>query len=228
MGRITVRHRGGGVKKLYRIVDFGQERQGTAKVVALEYDPYRTAFIMLLEYEDGYKRYQLAPHGIKIGDEVVCKDAAEIKLGNRLKLKNIPVGTLVYNVELAPGKGGQMVKAAGTSAKVLAHEGKYTSLEMPSGEVRKVLFECFVSVGQVSHPEKRFERIRKAGLSRLKGRRPTVRGTAMTPADHPHGGGEGRTPIGLKYPKTPWGKHALGVKTRKRKWTDKYIIKRRK
>ena len=229
LGRITVRHRGGGVKKLYRIVDFGQTNMGKkAKVLALEYDPYRTAFLMLLEYDGGEKSYQLAPHGIKIGDEILCEEALEIKLGNRMKLKNIPVGTMVYNVELFPGKGGQMAKGAGTSAKVLAKEGKYTQLEMPSGEVRKILQDCFASIGQVSHPEKRFERVRKAGLSRLKGRRPTVRGSAMNPVDHPHGGGEGRTPIGLRYPKTPWGKHALGVKTRKRNWTDKYIIKRRK
>jgi large subunit ribosomal protein L2 len=228
-GRITVRHRGGGVKRLYRIVDFGQEMQGQqGKVIALEYDPYRTAFLMLLEYPDGKKRYQIAPHGIKIGDEVICQEKAEPKIGNRMKLKNIPVGTLVYNIELIPGRGGQLVRSAGTAAKVLAHEGKYTHLEMPSKEIRKVLQECFASVGQVSHPEKRFEKVGKAGSNRLKGRRPHVRGSAMTPASHPHGGGEGKAPIGLKYPKTPWGKHALGVKTRKRKWTDKYIIKRRK
>jgi large subunit ribosomal protein L2 len=228
-GRITVRHRGGGVKRLYRLVDFGQEKQGqVAKVVALEYDPYRTAFLMLLEYKDGQKSYQLAPHGIKIGDEIICQETAEIKIGNRMKLKNIPVGATVYNVELIPQRGGQLVKAAGTGANVLAHEGKYTNLALPSGEVRRVLGECFASIGQVSHPEKRFEKIGKAGLRRLKGWRPTVRGKAMIPASHPHGGGKGKAPIGLKHPKTPSGKPALGVKTRKRKWTDKYILKRRK
>lgn len=227
-GQITVRHRGGGVKRLYRLVDFGQEKEGkAAKVVALEYDPYRTAFLMLLEYEDGSKSYQIAPLGIKVGDEIVCRESAEIKLGNRLKLKNVPVGTTLYNVELLPKRGGQLAKAAGAGVNVLAQEGKYTHLQMPSGEVRKVLGECFASVGQVSHPEKRFEKVGKAGQSRLKGRRPTVRGKAMIPVSHPHGGGKGKSPIGLKHPKTPWGKPALGVKTRKRKWTDKFIIKRR-
>ncbi len=228
-GRITVRHRGGGAKRLYRLVDFGQEKLGKiAKVIALEYDPNRTAFLMLLEYSDGQKCYQIAPHGIKVGDEIVCQEKTDIKLGNRMKLKNIPVGTMVYNIEIMPGKGGQMTRGAGTAAKVLAKEGKLISLEMPSRESRKVSQECFASIGQVSHPERRFEKVGKAGLQRLKGRRPEVRGKAMIPAAHPHGGGEGKAPIGLKYPKTPWGKHALGVKTRSRKWTDKYIIKRRK
>ena len=228
-GRITVRHRGGGAKRRYRLVDFGQEKIDVpAKAIALEYDPYRTAFLVLLEYNDKEKRYRLAPSEIKIGDEVVCKEKAEIKIGNRMKLKNIPVGTMVYNIELVPGKGGKMIKAAGAAARVLAHEGEYTNLEMPSGEIRKVVQECFATIGTVSHPEKRYEIIGKAGRSRLKRKRPTVRGTAMVPADHPHGGGEGRSPIGLKAPKTPWGKPALGVKTRRKKWTDKYIIKRRK
>lgn len=228
-GRITVRHRGGGVKRLYRLVDFGQRKLGQpAKVVALEYDPYRTAFLMLLQYSDGEKSYQIAPHGIKVGEEIICQEKAEIKTGNRMQLKDIPVGTMVYNIEIMPGKGGQFVRGAGTGAKVLAHEGKFTHLEMPSKEVRRVLRECFASVGQVSHPEKRFEKVSKAGSERLKGHRPEVRGKAMIPAAHPHGGGKGKSPIGLKHPKTPWGKPALGVKTRKRKWTDKYIIKRRK
>jgi large subunit ribosomal protein L2 len=227
-GRVTVRHRGAGVKKLYRLVDFGQEKIGMpAKIIALEYDPYRTAFLMLLEYSDGEKSYQLAPHNIKIGDEIICNENAEIKIGNRLKLKNIPVGTLVYNVEIEPGRGGKMAKSAGGAATVLAQEGKFTHLAMPSSEVRKVLQECFASVGQVSNPEKRFEIIGKAGRMRLKGWRPTVRGSAMIPPDHPHGGGEGKTPIGMKFPKTPWGKPARGVKTRKRSWTNKFIIQRR-
>ena len=228
-GRITVRHRGRGVKRLYRIVDFGQEKLGIpAKVMALEYDPNRSAFICLLEYQDGEKRYRLAPKDLKVGDEIICQEITEIKIGNRMKLKNIPVGTQVYNIELEPGKGGKLIRSAGTSAKVLAQEGAFTHLEMPSKEIRKISAECFASIGQVSHPGKRFEKIRKAGRRRLKGFRPTVRGTAMGPADHPHGGGEGRAPIGLKHPKTPWGKPARGVKTRKRKWTDKYIIKKRK
>ncbi len=229
-GRITVRHKGGGgVKKQYRLIDFGQEKIDIpAKVVALEHDPYRTSFIALLEYEDGEKRYKLAPSGIKIGDKVICAEKAEIKPGNRMKLKNIPVGVMVYNIELVLGKGGKLVRSAGTAAKVLAQEGKYTHLEMPSKEIRMVPQDCYATVGAVSHPEWRYEIIGKAGRSRLKGIRPTVRGSAMNPCDHPHGGGEGKTPIGLKYPKTPWGKHALGVKTRKKRWTDKYIIQRRK
>jgi large subunit ribosomal protein L2 len=227
-GRITVRHRGGGVKRLYRVVDFGQEKSGIkAKVAALEYDPYRTAFLMLLEYADGEKRYRLAPDSIKIGDEVICQEKAEIKTGNRMKLKNIPVGTLVYNVEIEPDRGGKMVRGAGTAATILAQEGKFAHLQMPSGEIRKVPQEGFASVGQLSNPEKRFEILGKAGRRRLKNWRPTVRGSAMIPPDHPHGGGEGKTPIGLKFPKTPWGKPARGVKTRNRKWTDKYIIQRR-
>lgn len=228
-GRITVRHRGGGVKRLYRIVDFGQEKLGmVGKVIAIEYDPNRTAFLALVEYQDKEKRYILAARDLKVGDEIFCAEKAEIKIGNRMKLKNIPVGTQVYNIELEPGKGGKLVRAAGTSAKVMAQEEGFTHLEMPSKEIRKVSNECFASIGQVSHPEKKFEKIGKAGRRRLKGWRPTVRGSAMNPPDHPHGGGEGKTPIGLKHPKTPWGKPALGVKTRKRKWTDKFIIKRRK
>jgi len=228
-GRITVRHRGGGAKKLYRIVDFGQEKINIpAKVIALEYDPYRTAFLVLLEYDDREKRYRLAPSDIKIGDGVICAEKTEIKSGNRMKIKNIPVGIVVFNIELVSGKGGKIVRAAGAAARVLAHEGKYTNLEIPSGEIRRVLQECYATVGTVSHPEWRYTTLGKAGRSRLRGRRPTVRGTAMVPADHPHGGGEGRSPIGLKHPKTPWGKPAFGVKTRKKKWTDKYIIKRRK
>ncbi len=228
-GRITVRHRGGGVKRRYRLVDFAQEKIDIpAKVIALEYDPYRTAFLVLLEYNGKERRYRIAPSGIKQGDEIICADKAGIKTGNRMKIKNIPVGTMVYNVELVPGRGGKIVRSAGTGAKVLAHEGKYTNLEMPSGEVRRVFQECYATVGTVSHSEKRYTVLGKAGISRLKRKRPTVRGTAMNPVDHPHGGGEGRSPIGLKHPKTPWGKPALGKKTRKKKYTDKYIIKRRK
>ena len=228
-GRITVRHRGGGVKRLYRLIDFGQEKLGIiGKVIALEYDPNRTAYIALIEYKDGNRKYILAAKNLKVGDEIICQETADIKIGNRIKLVNIPVGTQVYNIELEPGKGGKIIRSAGTSAKILAQESPYTHLELSSKEVRKIPQQCFASIGQVSHPEKRFEVIGKAGRRRLKGWRPTVRGTAMNPVDHPHGGGEGRSPIGLKHPKTPSGKPAKGVKTRKKKWTEKLIIKRRK
>ena len=228
-GRITVRHRGGGAKRLYRIVDFGQEKQGQkGKVAAVEYDPNRTCFLALIEYEDGNRRYRIASREIKKGDELTCEEKAELKPGNRMKLKNIPVGTMVFNIALKPEGKGVIVRSAGSSAKVLAHEGKYTDLVMPSTEVRKVLSECYATIGTVSNPEKRYQKIGKAGRVRLSGRRPTVRGSVMSPIAHPHGGGEGRSPIGLKYPKTPWGKPARGVKTRKKKWTDKLIVKRRK
>lgn len=228
-GRITVRHRGGGVKKMYRVVDFSQEKKGIkGKVVALEYDPNRTAYLALVEYEDKEKKYLLAPYNIKIGDEMVCADSAEIKIGSRMMLKNIPVGIEVFNIELQPNKGGKIVRSAGAVARVTAHEGKFVQLEMPSKEIRRIPAECFASIGQVSHPEHRFKNSRKAGTSRKKGWRPTVRGSAMNPPDHPHGGGEGRTGIGMKHAKTPWGKPAMGVRTRKKKWTDKLIIRRRK
>ncbi len=227
-GRITVRHRGGGARRLYRIVSFGQDKLNVpGKITAIEYDPYRTAFIALVEYGDGDKRYILAPQGISASDEIICASAAPLKNGNRMQLKNIPVGTTVYNIELHPGRGGQLVRSAGSSATVLAHEGKYTHISMPSTEVRKVLSECFASIGALSRPEHRYINMGSAGRMRHRGVRPRVRGSAMNPVDHPHGGGEGRAPIGLKHPKTPWGKPALGVKTRRRKWTDKYILQRR-
>ena len=228
-GRITVRHKGGGAKRLYRIIEFGQTKIDVpAKVIALEYDPNRTAFIALLEYEDGEKKYILAPQGLKVGDEVIFSEKAPLSPGNRMRAKHIPIGTEVYNIELEPNKGGKIVRAAGTSAKVIAQEDNFTHLEMPSGELRKIPGECFVSVGVVSRPEHRFVKLGKAGKSRCLGKRPTVRGSAMNPVDHPHGGGEGRAGVGMPHPKTPWGKPALGVKTRKKKWTDKLIIKRRK
>lgn len=229
-GRITTRHKGGGVKKLYRIIEFAQTKMDApARVIALEYDPNRTAFIALIEYADTTKQYIVAPHNLKVGDSVVFAEKATLNVGNRMKLAHIPVGTSVYNVELEPGRGGILIRSAGASAQVLAHEGKFVNLKMPSTEVRKVKAECFATIGTVSNPENRFYRIGKAGKSRLKGRRPHVRGSAMNPVDHPHGGGEGRQPIGLKHPKTPWGLPALGVKTRnKKKWTNKYIISRRK
>ena len=229
-GRITIRHRGGGAKRRYRIIDWGQQKIDIpAKVVALEYDPYRTGFIALLQYEDGEKRYTLASQDLKVGDEVLISEKAEAKIGNRMKLKNIPSGTMVCNIELEPGRGGKMVRSAGAGAKVLAHEGGFSHLKMPSTEIRKVRSECFATVGQVSKSWHRFIKHRKAGDIRHKRRRPQVRGTAMNPVDHPHGhgGGEGKTSIGLPHPKTPWGKIARGGKTRKRKSTQKYIIKRR-
>ncbi len=228
-GKITVRHKGGGAKKRYRLIDFkGNALNYPAKVIAIEYDPYRTAFIMLLEDQNNKKSYQIAPDNIKIGDEIFLSEETELKIGNRMKLKNIPTGTNIYNIELQPNMGGKIVRSAGSTAKVLGQDGKYTLLQMPSKETRKILQECFASIGTVSYPEWRYKKLRKAGQSRLRGIRPTVRGSAMNPVDHPHGGGEGRAPIGLKYPKTPWGKHALGKKTRRKKWTDKYIIKRKK
>lgn len=227
-GRITVRHKGGGAKRLYRIIDFGEEKINIpGKVIALEYDPNRTSIICLVEYEGGDKRYVLCPKDLKVGDVIICAEKAEIKTGNRMKLKNILIGTPVFNIELEPNRGGKLIRGAGTSAAVLAQEGKYTHLRMPSSEVRKINGECFASIGQVSFPEHKFIGIGKAGRSRHMGIRPSVRGVAMNPPDHPHGGGEGRSPIGMPYPKTPWGKHALGVKTRKNKWTDKLIIQRR-
>jgi large subunit ribosomal protein L2 len=228
-GRITVRHRGKRVKRLYRIINFGQEKLGIkGKVEAIEYDPNRTAFIALIKYEDGDKGYILCPKDLKVGDEIICAEKAEIKIGNRMRLKEIPVGTLVHNVEIIPGKGGKVVRSAGSSAKVMGQEGKYTILEMPSKEIRRFFSDCFASIGQVSREWKKDIKIGKAGRKRYKGIRPTVRGKAMRPVEHPHGGGKGKAPIGLKYPKTPWGKPAKGVRTRKKKLSDKMIIKRRK
>lgn len=229
-GRITVRHKGGGAKRLYRVIEFGQDKLDLkAKVIALEYDPNRTAFLALLEYPDGEKRYIIAPHNLKVGDEIVFSEKAPLSIGNRMKLKNIPVGTVVHNVELEPGRGGILARGAGAGATVLAYENELSHLKMPSSEIRKISGECFASIGEVSCPEHRFVKIGKAGRSRHKGKRPTVRGSAMGVHDHPHGGGEGRAPIGLKHPKTPWGKPARGVKTRKkRKASNKFIIQRRK
>ena len=229
-GRITVRHHGGGVKQMYRIIEFSQTRMDLpAKVIALEYDPNRTAFIALIKYSDDKIQYIIAPQNLKVGDEVIFSEIAPLTTGNRIKLKNIPVGSAVFNVELDIGKGGKIVRSAGSSAQVLAHDGDHVNLKMPSSEVRRFKGDCFATIGMVSNPENRFYRLGKAGKSRLKGRRPHVRGSAMNPVDHPHGGGEGRQPIGLKYPKTPQGKHALGVRTRnKKKWSSKLIITRRK
>lgn len=228
-GRITTRHKGGGVKKLFRNIDFRQDKINLpAKIVAIEYDPNRSAFIALVIFKDGEKRYILAPKDVKVGTTIVVSEEAPLENGNRTQLKRIPVGYFVHNVELLPGKGGQAVKSAGSAAQVLARDGGYVHLQMPSSEVRKINENCWASIGFVSNPDHGLVSIGKAGRARHMGRRPSVRGTAMNPVDHPHGGGEGRQPIGLKRPKTPWGKPALGVKTRrKKKVTNIFIVKRR-
>jgi large subunit ribosomal protein L2 len=227
-GRITVRHQGGGAKRLYRIIEFGQPKLDVAgKVIALEYDPNRTSFIALVQQPDNTKFYILAPQDLKVGDETICSEKAPLTPGNRTRLKNIPVGSKVYNIEIEPGRGGILVRGAGTAAQILAQEEKYSQLKMPSTEIRKIKSNCFASIGEVSNPEHRFVNLGKAGRSRLMGIRPGVRGTAMNPCDHPHGGGEGRQPRGM-HPKTRWGKTALGMKTRKRtKLSNKFIIQRR-
>ncbi len=226
-GKITVRHKGGGVKRMYRVVNFGQDPLGKEGTVAdIEYDPNRSANIALVDYGEGEFKYIIAPQKLKKGDKIINDEEAEIKSGNRMRIKNIPVGTMVYNIALHPDGKGKIVRSAGVGALILAHEGKMTHLKMPSREVRRVVNMCFATVGEVSNPEHRYKNIKKAGTARKMGRRPTVRGSAMNPVDHPHGGGEGRQPIGMPSPKTPWGKKARGVKTRKRKNTDRYIIKR--
>ena len=215
---------------MYRVVDFGEKHLGeTAKVVGIEYDPNRTARIALVEYENKERAYVVSPDGLKAGEAIEYSESGEIKSGNRIKLKNIPVGTFVYNVEINPMQGGKIARSAGTGVKVLAIEGGYATLTMPSGEVRKVLAECFATIGFVSNTQHNLGVIGKAGRKRHMGKRPHVRGTAMNPVDHPHGGGEGRAPVGLKYPKTPWGKIAYGVRTRsKKKYSTKFIMQRRK
>ena len=226
-GRITVRHRGGGHKRRYRVVDFKRDKQGTAIVKTIEYDPNRTARIALVEYEDGVKRYIVAPDGINVGDKVSNGDGVSVATGNSRSLGSLPTGTLVHNVEVTPGKGGQMVKSAGAVAQVMAHEGGYTLLRLPSGEMRRLFSACSATVGQVSNLDHKNEKLGKAGRSRQRGRRPSVRGSVMSPAAHPHGGGEGRAGIGMPGPKTPWGKPALGKRTRRNKRTDKFILRRR-
>lgn len=228
-GKITVRHRGGGAKKKYRIIDFKRNKDDIpAKVKTIEYDPNRSAFIALVSYADGAKSYILAPLGLKVGDVIYSGPNSDIKTGNTLPLKNMPVGTFVHNIELAAGKGGQMVRSAGTSAQLMAKEGKYATLRLPSGEMRYVRIECRATIGQVSNQTHEIIKIGKAGTKRHMGFRPTVRGSAMNPNDHPHGGGEGKTPIGMPSPVTPWGKPTLGYKTRKtKKYSDRLIIKRR-
>jgi len=229
-GRITVRHRGGGAKRYIRIIDLKRDKFDIpAKVASIEYDPNRGARIALLYYVDGEKRYIIAPANLKVGEEIISsKKQIEIKTGNAMPLQYIPAGIAVYNVELEPGKGGKIARGAGNVIYVMGVEGKYAQIKMPSGEIRLVKKECLCAIGQASNPDKRLIKLGKAGRKRHLGIRPTVRGTAMNPVDHPHGGGEGKQPIGLKHPKTPWGKPALGVKTRKKgKHSDKLIIKRR-
>jgi large subunit ribosomal protein L2 len=229
-GKITVRHRGGGAKRKYRIIDFKRNKDGIpAKVSTIEYDPNRSAYIALVTYADGEKRYIIAPVGITVGTEIISGPDSDIKSGNTLPLKNIPLGTVIHNIELKPGKGAQIVRSAGTSAQLMAKEGNYASLRLPSGEVRKVRIECRATIGAVSNPTNDIVKIGKAGRTRHLGFRPTVRGSVMNPNDHPHGGGEGKSPVGRPGPVTPWGKPALGYKTRKKhKDSDKYIVKKRK
>ncbi len=230
-GRITVRHRGGGAKQYYRLIDFKQDKFDLeASVIAIEYDPNREARIALLEYQDGEKRYMLAPVDLKIGDKVMSsRKEIEIKIGNRMPLQFIPLGSMIYNIEINPGRGAQLVRTAGSVAKLMAIEGEYATIKMPSSEVRLISAKSSATIGQVSNPDAMHLRIGKAGRNRHLGIRPTVRGKAMNPVDHPHGGGEGVNPIGLKAPKTPWGKKALGVITRKQnKYSNKFIIRRRK
>ncbi|RLC88567.1 MAG: 50S ribosomal protein L2 [Chloroflexi bacterium] len=227
-GRITVRHRGGGHKRRYRLIDFKRDKANVpARVKSIEYDPNRSARIALLVYADGEKRYIIAPLGLQVGDTVTSGSDAEVSVGNALPLKRIPLGTLVHNIELNAGRGGQMVRSAGTSAQVLAKEGDHVTLRLPSGEVRLVRQECMATIGQVGNVDHGNIKLGKAGRNRWRGYRPAVRGSAMTPRDHPHGGGEGRSPIGMPSPKSPWGKKTLGKKTRRNKDTEKYIVRRR-
>ncbi|GGM34928.1 50S ribosomal protein L2 [Paraliobacillus quinghaiensis] len=229
-GKLTVRHQGGGHKRKYRIIDFKREKDGIpGRVATIEYDPNRTANIALIHYADGEKRYILAPKGLEVGTEIISGKDADIKLGNALPLMDIPVGTIIHNVELKPGRGGQLARSAGSQAQILGREDKYVLVRLASGEVRLVLGTCRATIGQVGNLEHELINVGKAGRSRWKGIRPTVRGSVMNPNDHPHGGGEGRAPIGRKSPMSPWGKPTLGYKTRKRnKPTDKFIVRKRK
>ena len=228
-GKITVRHIGGGAKRKYRKIDFKRNKLDIlGRVASIEYDPNRTANIALINYRDGEKRYILAPNGLKKGDVVLAGDTAEIKPGNALKLKDLPIGTVIHNVELMPGKGGQLARSAGTSARLVAKEGTYCHVELPSGELRLIHRECMATIGAVGNSEHSLVSLGKAGRNRHLGRKPHVRGSVMNPVDHPHGGGEGRSPIGRKSPVTPWGKPTLGKKTRGKKLSDKFIVRKRK
>jgi len=227
-GRITVRHRGGGAKRRLRLIDFRRDKTGVpGKIASIEYDPNRSARIALVHYADGDKRYILWPVGLKVGDSVVAGPNSEIKPGNALPMRNIPSGTTIHNLEMHMGKGGQLVRGAGGSAQLLAREGDYALVRLPSGEVRRIHADCMATIGQVGNVEHSQVKLGRAGRKRLMGRRPSVRGTVMNPRDHPHGGGEGRAPIGLPGPRSPWGKPTLGARTRRRKDTNKYIVRRR-
>ena len=227
-GKVTARHRGGGNKRLYRIIDFKRDKINVpGRVAAIEYDPNRSARIALIVYKDGDKRYILAPLGLEVGTEIVSSDSADIKVGNALKLRNIPVGTQIHGLELQPGRGAQLVRSAGTGAQLMAKEGKYATVRLPSGETRLILLECRATIGVVGNNDHENISLGKAGRKRYLGQRPHVRGVTMNPRDHPHGGGEGKSPVGRKSPMTPWGKPALGYKTRRNKSTDKYIVKKR-
>ena len=227
-GKITVRHQGGGVKRKYRIIDFKRNKVNVPGIVAsIEYDPNRTANIALISYVDGEKRYIIAPKGLTVGETVMSGENADIKAGNALPILNIPVGTMIHNIELRPGKGGELARSAGTSAQILGREDEYVMIRLSSGEQRKVLGTCFATVGEVGNEDSSLVKVGKAGRKRHMGIRPTVRGSVMNPNDHPHGGGEGRAPVGRKAPMTPWGKPALGLKTRKKKQSDKFIVRRR-
>ena len=229
-GKITVRHKGGGHKRKYRLVDFLRigKIDVPARVESIEYDPNRNTSIARILYKDGSRSYILAPDKTKVGDTVICQDETPVKLGNRMRLGNIPTGTFIYNIETRPGQGGKLVRSAGNYAQLTAIEKKYAQIILPSKEVRLILAKCFASIGQLSNPQANTKKLRKAGQSRWRGIRPTVRGSAMNAVDHPHGGGEGRSPIGLKGPKTPWGNPALGKRTRRKKYSDRLIVKRRK
>ncbi|MBQ3510743.1 MAG: 50S ribosomal protein L2 [Bacilli bacterium] len=227
-GKITVRHHGGGEKRKYRIIDFKRNKLNVpGSVASIEYDPNRTANIALINYADGEKRYIIAPKGLTVGMTVEAGENADIKVGNALPIMNIPVGTMIHNIELRPGKGGELARSAGASAQILGREGNYVMIRLSSGEQRKVLGTCMATVGEVGNEDSSLVKVGKAGRSRHMGIRPTVRGSVMNPNDHPHGGGEGRAPVGRKAPMTPWGKPALGLKTRKKKQSDKFIVRRR-
>jgi len=228
VGRITVRHRGGGHKRRYRIIDFKRDKLGVpGRVDSIEYDPNRSARIALVVYTDGDKRYILAPLGLQVGARIMAGPEAEVRVGNAMSLQGIPLGTLVHNIELQPGRGGQLARSAGTAAQLMAKEGEYAQVRLPSGEVRRVPLGCMATIGQVGNAEHANLSLGKAGRRRWMGWRPTVRGVAMDPNSHPHGGGEGRSPVGMPGPKTPWGKPAMGYKTRTKKPSDKYIVRRR-
>ena len=227
-GKITVRHRGGGVKRKYRLIDFKRNKDGIPALVAsIEYDPNRSANIALLNYKDGEKKYIIAPKGLEVGNVVESGEMVDIKVGNAMPIMNIPVGTTIHNIEMKPGKGAQIARSAGASAQILGREDKYVLIRLSSGETRKILGVCKATVGEVGNLDKELVKLGKAGRKRHMGIRPTVRGSVMNPNDHPHGGGEGRAPIGRKAPMTPWGKPALGLKTRKKKQSDKFIVRRR-